>query len=90
MADPLDILNPVGHKTFGSPFYGVFHLGGLFGSRSRPAEKQLLPFQQENVATNQQQIPVPYLAGERVVALRWLTGITDVRTKPADSNTKKG
>lgn len=53
-------------------------------------EVKLLPFQRENVATNQQQIAVPYLAGERVVALRWVTRALDMRTKQGDAKTKKG
>lgn len=51
---------------------------------------QLLPFQKENVATNQQDIPVPYLGGERVVAIRWITQALDKRTQQADAASKKG
>lgn len=50
---------------------------------------ELLPFQQENMATNQQKIPVPYLAGERLVAVRWITPVTDLKNKQADSQGKK-
>ncbi|PTX95777.1 hypothetical protein [Opitutus sp. ER46] len=52
-------------------------------------EIKLTPFQSENVATNQQQIPIPYLGGERVVAIRWITPALDHRTKQADSQGKK-
>lgn len=41
--------------------------------KAPPQQKTLLPFQQENVATNQQSIPLPYLGGTRVIALRWMT-----------------
>ena len=51
---------------------------------------QLVPFQQENVSSNQQRIPLPYLGGERLIALRWITPALDQRTKQVASNTKKG
>ena len=50
----------------------------------------LLPFQPENISTNQQNIALPYLAGERLVAVRWITPALDQRTKQAASTTKKG
>lgn len=40
---------------------------------AKPDKKELLPFQQENVATNQQNIPLPYVRGTRLVAGRWIT-----------------
>ncbi len=58
-------------------------------SNKQKTPVQLLPFQQENVATNQQNIPVPYLAGERLVAIRWMTPALQEKTKQADSTTKK-
>lgn len=38
-----------------------------------PVKKELLPFQQENVATNQQAVPLPYFAGTRLLAARWIS-----------------
>ena len=58
---------------------------------SKPPEPlQLVPFQQENVATNQQAVPVPYLAGTRLVALRWITPALNGIAQPAKGNGKKG
>lgn len=39
----------------------------------QPVAKTLLPFQQENVATNQQSVPLPYMAGTRLISVRWIT-----------------
>lgn len=50
---------------------------------------ELVPFQKENVATNQQAIPVPYLAGERLIAVRWLTPTMGLVSKQADTQGKK-
>lgn len=55
-----------------------------------PAKQELLPFQRENVATNQQAIPLPYLAGTRVVAVRWLTPALDKVTIQVPGGGKKG
>jgi hypothetical protein len=59
-------------------------------STSQPAQIQLLPFQAENLATNQQAIPLPYLAGTRVIALRWITSATSEVTTQAQGTGKKG
>lgn len=60
-------------------------------STQRPkTQVQLTPFQAENVSTNQQKIALPYLGGERVVAVRWMTSLSDKREKNADSHSKKG
>lgn len=54
-----------------------------------PQKPVLLPFQQENVATNQQNIPMPYMAGQRLIALRWFTPAMDEK-KVQVQNGKKG
>lgn len=36
-------------------------------------EKTELPVEEEEVATHQEAIPVPFVAGTRRVALRWMT-----------------
>lgn len=54
-----------------------------------PVKKELLPFQKENVATNQQAVPLPYVRGTRLVAVRWITPATDQVTQDAPSG-KKG
>lgn len=55
-----------------------------------PPKKELLPFQKENVATNQQNLPLPYLAGTRVIAVRWFSPAIDQINVPAPSGSKKG
>lgn len=48
-----------------------------------------LPFQKENVSTNQQNVPLPYFAGERLIAVRWITPALNRITQKAASG-KKG
>ena len=55
----------------------------------QPVTKQLLPFQAENVASNQQAVPLPYLAGTRLIAVRWITPALNQVTHQATSG-KKG
>lgn len=56
----------------------------------KPTEKELLPFQQENVATNQQNVPLPYVRGTRLVAGRWITPALDKITHNVPGQGKKG
>ncbi len=57
--------------------------------KSAPTDitKDEVPVQEEEIATHQEAIPVPYLAGTRRVSLRWLTDATDMATKQSkDAN----
>ncbi len=58
-------------------------------SYAAPVKPTLLPFQSQNVASNQQRVPVAYLAGTRVIAVHWLTGAMNER-KTQVTNGKKG
>jgi hypothetical protein len=53
-------------------------------------QTNLLPFQQENVATNQQNIPLPYLGGERLMAVRWMSDALEEESQKAQGTGKKG
>jgi len=53
-------------------------------------KKELLPFQKENVATQQQNIPLPFLGGTRVMAIRWISPAIDQINVAAPSGGKKG
>ena len=55
-----------------------------------PTKVTLLPFQQENVASNQQGVPVPAFGGERLLAVRWITPALDKLTVQVKSGGKKG
>ena len=55
-----------------------------------PVQKQLLPFQQENVASNQQSVPLPYMAGTNLIAVRWITPALDKITFQVKGAGKKG
>ena len=55
-----------------------------------PVQKQLLPFQQENVASNQQSVPLPYMAGTNLIAVRWITPALDKITFQVTGAGKKG
>jgi hypothetical protein len=57
---------------------------------SKTPKKELLPFQQENVATNQQNIPLPYVRGTRLVAGRWITPALNRVTQTVPGTGKKG
>jgi len=54
-----------------------------------PVKVQLTPFQAENIASNQQAVPLPYLAGTRVVAIRWISPALNEVTQQAQGS-KKG
>jgi hypothetical protein len=57
---------------------------------NQPTPVNLVPFQQENVSTNQQDIPLPYFAGERLIALRWISPAFNETTTQAQGAGKKG
>lgn len=59
-------------------------------SGGKPKEKELLPFQKENVAGNQQNVPLPYVRGTRLVAGRWITPALNKVTHTVPGNGKKG
>lgn len=41
------------------------------------------PVEDEDIATHQEAIPVPYMAGTRRIGLRWMTPALDMRTRQA-------
>lgn len=55
-----------------------------------PVKQEPLPFQKENVASNQQAVPLPYLAGTRLVAVRWITPALNQVTQQVKGGGKKG
>ena len=59
-------------------------------STSKPQKVQLLPFQQQNISSNQQQVPLPYLGGERLIAAIWMTSALNKITQKASGGGKKG
>ena len=56
---------------------------------SQPIQKNLLPFQQQQVASNQQR-PLAYCRGTRLMAVGWMTPALNERTYPSKSTGKKG
>jgi hypothetical protein len=56
----------------------------------QPQKTEPLPFQKENVATNQQNVPLPYFAGERVIAGRWISPALNQIRQQATGAGKKG
>jgi hypothetical protein len=59
-------------------------------SSKTPATVNLLPFQKESVATNQQSAPLPCFAGTRLVAIRWISPAFDRVTQQVQGAGKKG
>ena len=57
---------------------------------SKAQQKQLLPFQQQNVASNQQGVPLSYLGGVRLVAVKWITPAFGKITQTVPGAGKKG
>jgi hypothetical protein len=55
-----------------------------------PIKQELLPFQKENLASNQQAVPVPYVRGTRLIAVRWITPALNQITQNAPGGGKKG
>ena len=51
---------------------------------------KLLPFQQEQLATNQQRIPLPYSRGERLIAGRWIAPALDEIKQQVPKSSGKG
>ena len=45
--------------------------------------------QEEEVATHQEAIPVPYFAGTRKIAVRWITPALDIVTQKAKNAAAK-
>ncbi|MDP2227108.1 MAG: hypothetical protein Q8J78_06490 [Moraxellaceae bacterium] len=54
-----------------------------------PVKQEALPFQKENLATNQPSVPLPYLAGTRLIAVRWITPALGQITQPVKGAGKK-
>lgn len=55
-----------------------------------PEQKKLLPFQDENVASNQQRIPLPYVRGTNLVAVRWVSPAINRVVHQVPGTGKKG
>ncbi len=53
-------------------------------------KRQLVPFQQQNVGSNQQNIPLTYFAGTRLIAPHWITDALDEQQYPVTGGGKKG
>lgn len=51
--------------------------------------KDDLPLENEDFATFQEAIPVPYLAGKRKIAVRWIAPAAEMVTKKAKTPTGK-
>ena len=54
-----------------------------------PTKQTLLPFQKENIASNQQAVPLPYLAGTRLIAVRWISPALNQVTQQVKGAGKK-
>lgn len=52
-------------------------------STIKPEELDETTLEDEELATHQENIPVPFLAGTRRVAVRWLDQALDMRTEQA-------
>lgn len=60
--------------------------------KSSPAELNRDTIEEEDLATHQEVVPVPFQAGTRLVALRWISGALDqvARQAKEDRPGKKG
>jgi len=63
----------------------------MFGSSQKTAEPEVAGTDEEDISTNQEALPVPYIAGERKVAVRWLSEVYNQYTVEVEVDTgKKG
>ncbi|MFA5264973.1 MAG: hypothetical protein WC378_14210 [Opitutaceae bacterium] len=53
-------------------------------------KQEPLPFQKENVASNQQNVALAAFAGERLLAIRWISPALDKLVKQVPGAGKKG
>jgi len=53
----------------------------MFGGSKKSAEPVVAGTEEEEISTNQEAIPVPYIAGTRKVAVRWFTNVYNQFTK---------
>lgn len=52
-------------------------------SKGKEPARYEFPLEEEEIATHQEAVPVPYLAGTRRVALRWITPASSMVTQIA-------
>lgn len=57
--------------------------------RARPEDVDETTLEAEDLATHQEAIPVPYLSGTHMVALRWISEATGMVTRQAPDNISK-
>lgn len=63
----------------------------MFGSSQKTAQPEVAGTTEEDISTNQEALPVPYIAGERKVAVRWMTDVYNQYTVEVQVDTgKKG
>lgn len=62
---------------------------GASHSGSGAEELDDVPAQEEEIATHQEAVPVPYVAGTRRVAARWLDDGIDMRVRQTSANYSK-
>jgi hypothetical protein len=51
--------------------------------KNRPEELDETTLEQEELSTHQETVPVPYVAGTQLIALRWISPALDMVTKQA-------
>ena len=59
-------------------------------SSKEPVKKELLPFQENSVTSNQQSVPLPYFAGTRLLAGTWISDALNPTTHQVPKAGKKG
>lgn len=56
------------------------------GNLQQAPQQKPFGIQDQMTATNQQALPVPYIAGTRKIALTWDSPVYNLRTAPAPTN----
>lgn len=56
---------------------------------ARSPERDEVPLEDESLDTAQEAIPVPYIAGTRRIALRWISPALDMITREAPDDVGK-
>jgi len=62
----------------------------MMGSSQQPPQPQPFGVQDQMTSNTQQAMPIAYVAGTRIIAVKWITPIYNLYSKPAPSGSAKG
>lgn len=54
-----------------------------FGNHKPPPEPDTAGIEEEQVSSSQESVPVPFVAGTRKIAVKWISRVYNQKSKPA-------